>query len=428
MASENKIEGPQPCPFGGTDYVKVSVLVFAVTALWQSLHSIILPLRVLDFVPEASKNTYLGVLTFTGLILAMFAQPLAGALSDRARSPRGRRRPFILGGIVALSALLFGLALAPTYAVLFVSYCLMQVAANAAQGPYQAFLPELVPPTQRGRAAGVKNALEIVGGIAFVGLSSLLMARYSAAHPGWLWLNLGLLGVLLLATLVLTLAWVREPALTIMPLRTPVLAMVLNTFKLDLKRERTFFWFLLSRLMVFMALTTVQQFALYFFRDVLKLADPAGATFKFLAVAIAGMLIAAYPAGRLCDRKGRLPIAFASALLGGLAVLLILVLPKQYNLLLIPAGLLGLALGAFSTTNWAMATNLVVKGQEARYLGLANMATAGGGALARLIGPVIDYFNARGPNLGYSVMLIFCLVYFVGGAIILLKVHPSPSV
>ena len=39
------------------DYVKITILGFATTALWQSLHSIILPQRLLDFVPEAQKNT-----------------------------------------------------------------------------------------------------------------------------------------------------------------------------------------------------------------------------------------------------------------------------------------------------------------------------------------------------------------------------------
>jgi MFS family permease len=155
---------------------------------------------------------------------------------------------------------------------------------------------------------------------------------------------------------------------------------------------------------------------------VVGIADPAQASANFIVFAVIGMLLAAYPAGRMCDRLGRKPIAFASALLGALAILLIIILPKEYNLLLLPAVLLGIALGAFSTTNWAMATDLVPCGEEARYLGIANMATAGGAALARLIGPVIDLFNARAVNLGYQVMLICCLAYFIAGAFLLLKV------
>jgi len=75
------------------------------------------------------------------------------------------------------------------------------------------------------------------------------------------------------------------------------------------------------------------------------------------------------------------------------------------------------------SSNWALATDLVPGGEEARYLGLTNLATAGGAALARLIGPVIDYFNHYSAGLGYQVMLGACFAYFVAGSLLLLKIR-----
>jgi MFS family permease len=90
-------------------------------------------------------------------------------------------------------------------------------------------------------------------------------------------------------------------------------------------------------------------------------------------------------------------------------------------------GLVGISFGAFLSTNWALATDLIAKGEEARYLGLTNMATAGGAALARLIGPVIDFFNVYGANLGYQVMLLACFVYFLLGSVLVLRIRqPQP--
>ena len=43
--------------FRRRDYVKITIFGFAITALWQSLHTIILTLRQLDFVSESQKNT-----------------------------------------------------------------------------------------------------------------------------------------------------------------------------------------------------------------------------------------------------------------------------------------------------------------------------------------------------------------------------------
>ena len=113
------------------------------------------------------------------------------------------------------------------------------------------------------------------------------------------------------------------------------------------------------------------------------------------------MLAAAYPAGRLSDRVGRRPIVVASGFLGALGIALIFLFQHNYMLIVLFGGLVGISFGAFMSTNWALATDLVVKGEEARYLGLVNLATAGGAALARYIGPVIVHFNAYSPGLGY---------------------------
>ena len=73
--------------FGPADYIKITIFGFAVSALWGSLHTIILQVRLLDMVAESQKNTYLGLLTGTGLILAIIVQPIAGAISDRYGEP-----------------------------------------------------------------------------------------------------------------------------------------------------------------------------------------------------------------------------------------------------------------------------------------------------------------------------------------------------
>ena len=155
-----------------------------------------------------------------------------------------------------------------------------------------------------------------------------------------------------------------------------------------------------------MAFTTIQQFAFYYLKDVIGVANPAEATARFLVIAVAGMLIVVWPAGYLSDKIGRKPIY----LRGGAArrgwVSALSLSSQQYSTILWAAGIIGMAMGAFNSANWALATDLVAKGEEARYLGIANMATAGGAALARAIGPAIDFFNGRRHLLGYNIMLV----------------------
>jgi len=412
--------------FQPVDYLKITVLGFAMSALWQSMHTIILPLRLLDFVAEAEKNTYLGMLTFTGLLLAMVVKPIAGALSDRSGFRWGRRRPFILLGITFLLLLLPGIGLAGSYAAIFAIYCLLQVGSNTAQGPYQGFIPDLVPPGKRGLASGVKTFLEIAGGAASILLISVFMDRYSAGEGRlWLWLSLAIPGAILFGVMVITLLAVREKPGNGIP-GLSIISTVLGTFRIDLRANRVFIWFLVSRTLIFMAFSTVQQFALYFLRDVIGVTNPAAAAATFSVVAVIGMLIVVYPAGRLSDRIGRKPIGVLSGLLMALAMMVV-IFAREYTYVLIAAGVIGVAVGAFTSTNWALAVDLVAEGEEARYLGLANMATAGGAALARLIGPVIDRFEGIRADLGYQVMLIACCIYCLAGALILLKIRSPLS-
>ncbi|MFC1913012.1 MFS transporter [Chloroflexota bacterium] len=408
--------------FGPADYIKITVLGFALTALWQSLHTIILPLRLLDFVAESQKNTYLGLLAFTGLVLAMAVQPIAGAISDRSGFRWGKRRPYILIGMILAMLFLPGIGFSGSYAAIFIVYCLLQISSNAAQGPYQAFIPDLVPTGRRGLASGVKTLLEILGGVALIYPLALFMDRYAAGDGGyWLWLVLGALAVVLLGGMLATVLMVKEPAGVAGP-RLPLLSNLYKSFHIDVKVNHDFIWFLVSRLLVFMAFATLQAFTLYFLRDVVGIASPAEATAEFSIVAVVGMLAAVYPAGYLSDRVGRRPVLVASGLFSALGILLVFLFKDNFTVIVICGGLIGLSSGAFMSTNWALATDLVAKGEEARYLGLTNLATAGGAALARLVGPVIDFFNAHSANLGYSVMLLICFVYFVAGALLLLKV------
>jgi len=170
-----------------------------------------------------------------------------------------------------------------------------------------------------------------------------------------------------------------------------------------------------------MALTTLQSFALYFFQDMVKVANPATATVELLAILGISMVASVYPAGRLSDRIGRKPILISSGLIGAAGILMLLLGPS-YGYILIGGALQGIAVGSFMSSNWALATDLVPKSEGARYLGLTNLATAGGAALARLIGPVIDYFNTYSPGLGYKVMLLVCFVYFIAGSALVVKI------
>ena len=382
---------------------------------------IIMPLRLLDFVPEALKNTYLDLLILAGLILAIAVQPIAGAISDRSGFAWGRRRPFILLGIILALAFLPGIGFSGSYMAIFIIYCLMQISSNTAQGPFQGFIPDLVPEKRRGLASGVRGLLNMAGGIALIRLIGPLMDRYFIGRESWgLWLSLGMLAIVLLGAMIATVLTVKErPGAG--GSRLPLLPTLYKSFKIDVKANPNFILFLVCCFLIFTAWGALMAHALYYLMDVVGITKPGEVMGNLLIVVGICMLAVVYPAGRLSDRVGRRPIAVSSGLLGAIGTVA-LYSSQSYGQVMLSGGLLGISGGAWMSSQWALATDLVGKGEEARHLGLVNVSIAGAGALSRFFGPVIDFFNTLSPNLGYKVMLLACFIFFIVGSLLLIKV------
>src|SRR2546423_5242235 len=91
----------------------------------------------------------IGLLANERSLVGGFIQPLVGALSDRTRTPLGRRRPFFLVGVPLTAASLLVLAQhPPTWLVLSIIpfFAFFLAVAN---DPYPALLAGITPAEQR---------------------------------------------------------------------------------------------------------------------------------------------------------------------------------------------------------------------------------------------------------------------------------------
>ncbi len=111
-----------------------------------------------------------GLIWLAGPFTGMVVQPLVGALSDKTKSPFGRRRPYLLAGalIAAVALWIFpnsaGIAnwlqnitgtTLPALTALFIAAIMIWVidaCINIAQGPYRALIPDVVPQEQHSLA------------------------------------------------------------------------------------------------------------------------------------------------------------------------------------------------------------------------------------------------------------------------------------
>ncbi len=387
------------------DYIGMNVYWFGLAFLWNGLHPIILPAMLLGFVPESLKNTYLGALTFGGLILAMAIQPLAGALSDRTPGRWGRRRPWILVGMLLVLAVLAAMARVDSLGGLVVTYILLQLASNTAHGPAQGLIPDLVPEERHGLAAGVKNLFEMSGLIATSLVAGKLMSDGNAA------LALTVTAAVVAVTALLTILGTPEA-----PAAGATAPTAVQTLRVDLSRAPGYARLLVSRFLVLTGIYTVQAFAQYYIRDRIQAPDPAAVTGSLMATIGLALTVLVFPAGYLSDRFGRLRLNQFAGVLAALGILMLLPL-RSVPPLYVAGAVIGAATGIFLSVNWALATDMVPQDEAGKYLGLSNLATAGAGAASRLGGPLIDSLNALRPGefLGYpALLLLAALSIFVG--------------
>lgn len=410
------------------DYIYLSAYWFALSYLWNSMGPIILPnLISAPMVDEGIKGSALGLLSATGLVIAIIVQPIAGYISDRSTSRFGRRRPYLLVGTLFDLIFLLGIALSKQYWFLFLSYMLLQVSSNVAHGPYQGLIPDLVPEERRGTASGVKQFAEIVGIIVTSLTTAALMAQ------GQTLLAIVVIMTVLTVTMLITIIGVREEPLRDAPNQS-LRETVLDTFKVDPRRYPDYFWLLLSRLFILMGMNLVRNYVLYLVADVVigpsvpyaeRMAQANNLSGSLLAIIAVAIAFTALPTGMLSDRLGKKLLVLLSSILGAIGAFLMVFANGRTLLtlggfplmdILIFGSLIGLSAGIFLSANWVLATDLIPKEEGGRYLGISNLATAGAGVLAGIGGPIRDF-------MGYTALFLSACLCYMLGTILLAKVR-----
>ena len=386
------------------------------SGFYLAIDTVVLPVLVLVLAPEAFKNTFLAALGLSGLIVGGVVQVVVGRLSDRTRTFLGRRVPYLIAGCGLASAGMVGIGLAPIYWVLFAVWLFVQAAVNIAYGPYQALIQDLVPPSRTGVASAFKILADAIGGLAFIKIASVFMGWYDFGNAiEWLWVILVVLGINLVVGTGIT-SW------TVLTLQSrpqrPRQASADAGLHPQLKL------FVISRLLMVTAIAVFQTYGLFFLRDKVGLESPVQDLGDMILVVGGAVAVGAYLAGWFSDRIGHKPAIIAGAAGAAVGTLLMLYTDTILGVLVIGT-LIGFSVGALLSSNWALANEMGTSGKEALHMGLVNLSTIGGTALAKLLGPGVDLLNRAQAASGYSALLIGCTVLFVLGGLLLLPLKPD---
>jgi len=363
-----------------------------------------------------SEGSTLFVLNVAGSLIAALVQPTVGSISDYTISRWGRRKPYIFIGSLLDILFLYGIATSNTLIAIATFMVLLQVSANVAQGPFQGYVPDLVPARQVGLASALVGLFQVLGNVAGFGIGAIAVATDNFV------LGTMALGALELVTMVSVVWRVREGRAPRAREGRSWPTIAREAWGTDILRERSFLWLVGSRWFVLMGAGMLVNFAVFYLAQTFRLRqdETGGPNLAVLAATVLGNLVTVVPAGRISDRLGRKPVIYAACLVGGAGMGTVAAAPA-IPVAIVGAALFGAGVGMFLAVDWALMTDIIPKASAGRYMGVSNVATATSGVVAVMTGGLLmDAANAvlgygQGPRVAFGL----AVAYFVIGALLL---------
>lgn len=396
-------------PRVGPGFVALLTLAYVgAFSAFVPLLSIIVPLQAQQL-SVVDKIGLLGVATAWGAGVATVANLAAGWGSDRTRFAWGRRRPWILLGLIGVLAAygLIGAARTPTG--LIVGVIAFQLGFNLMFAPLTAILADRVPDAQKGRVAAFLGLGAPMGAATGVLIAAPLLPDAGA--------RLALLGAIVVAcVLPLVLAW-KEPAGQGSERTRPS--------RLHFTADFGFAW--MSRFCFQIAASVINAFMLFYLADHARYAEqfPGQTAESGLArlIALSTVLIVAsgFVGGLLSDQLGsrrRFILAASLILAGGL---MIFALWPQWPGPLIGYALYGVGFGLYTTVDAALVAQVLPSRRDAaRDLGVMNLTNT----LPAVVAPMLALL-ALGPERSDwpSLMLVSAGAALVGGLLVMAVRH-----
>lgn len=376
-----------------------------VSVFW-AFHSATMPLFLADFTD--SKFTISLVLSLAGLS-GIVVPPLVGYLSDRTAGRFGRRRPWVLIGMLGVLACVLGLPHIGALGAVALLSGLMYFGLRTAETPFMSLLPDITPQEQRSTASGVMNLLGSVGLISCFLVSALVWERSPAAL-------FAIVGVASFGFVLVSTSCIREPEA---PQRVEAPPLRPRAYLKSVSEERNAMRFLIAQFCWWSGFWMISTFLILFVVEELGVAEGQAFLVPMVFSVVATLVM--LPMGMLGDRIGRKEILSAMLLLWAVGGLVI-ALSQNLTHALLTVGFTAIPYAAVMAVGYAFLLDLIPRERTAEFVGISIVSIA----TAQVIGPLIggEVIDA----LGYRWLFPFASVFQLVGVALLQRVSPERPV
>jgi len=417
------LDGRPTKPLPLAHLIRISMYWLGISAVWSGILDIVNNrLQYTGLVPKGSEGLGGLQIALAGTFIAILVQPTVGTISDYTITRWGRRKPYIFIGAALDVVFLWGVATSNTLAAVAIFVTMLQFSSNFAQGPFQGYVPDLVPAKQVGLASGLIGLMAALGNVAGYAVSAVALVLSQTDPNAFVYgtMAIGLIEFLTMLSVVLHV----DEGKTVKPRAGKSwFAIAREAWGTDILRERSFLWLVGSRFCILTGAALYPIMATFYLAQVFGLDQRAAGDTKLVLLGIVGLCvtISVVPSSRLSDRIGRKKVIYGSCLAGAVGLGMGAVAPVL-PVALAGAALFAVAAGAFLAVDWALMSDIVPKASTGRYMGISNVATASAGTVALALGgaAVMDTVNhAFGYGTGPRAALGFGVVCYILGALLL---------
>ncbi|HVT11998.1 MAG TPA: MFS transporter [Fimbriimonadaceae bacterium] len=377
------VRSPYEGRLSGGQQFAISAYWFATNFLWGALLVIMLPAEVKTLFPEY-RVPALGYLIAFGAVAAIFVPLIVGAMSDRCVSRYGRRRPYIVAGVlinlVGLAAMCAAVTVlpvvhgdrsdstgkiaatlftSPTFLLLLVAYLIAQFGNNIASAAYSGVIPDVVPEDQRGTASGWMALMSQLGTLFGAVGCGILLGRAPETF------KYIVLCIVLAGVGAITVFGIKENPLPAKP--EPISwSLYFKSLWINPREYPDFAWVWITRAFVMLGFYAVLPFINYYLMDVVnipeaKVGDMAG---KLIAVILLTSSISGIYGGAISDRIGRKKVVYiANTMIA--VVTAVFVFCSSFWQVVALGTLFGFGFGAYTSVDWALGTDVLPSKKDA---------------------------------------------------------------
>ena len=407
-------------PAGPVERVSRNFIAFYVAAYMGAILLFLAPLlvslslKINSLVGIKQAPNSLALVAGSGALLALFANPFFGKLSDRTSSRFGMRRPWLVGGLVGGSSGILVVALAPNIGVVLVGWCLAQLFFNAVLAALIAVLPDQVPVTQRGQVAGVLGVCLPVASV-----SGTFIVQLFAGNQLAVFLAPCVIGGALILLFVTRL---DDRRLTVTDRPEWSRRELARTFYVNPRQHPDFAWAFASRFLFVLAYAFLTTYQAYYLLQKIGTAEADVPRQIFLGTLTMAVVIVAASliGGVVSDRTGRRKVfvCVASAVFG--VALFVIAVAGSFSGFLVGMAVGGLGFGLYMAVDLALVADVLPDtNSAAKDLGVMNIAGALPSAIAPAMAPAILAVG----NGSYGVLYAVAGVCAVLGAVAILPVR-----